>query len=248
MEKEEHTREWMEKTQNEMRKQLDISHNLTGIRYVAGADLTFDGDLYVGCLVVCDINDLSKPVYSKCTAVNVDIPYIPTFLCFREGPVVLQMLKEFQDSNTGINIDLIIVDGSGVWHPRAIGLGAYVGLKSGIPTCGVSKTYLYLGEGKRPKEIQAESQNRCPNKGDYWINEYTIDDGTKVQCAIMRTTDSHPFNPIYLSAGYYASLESIIPVIKSLCHYREPEPVRLADRISRRYVAAQKHKQNTNTN
>ena len=240
---EEHTKEWMIKTQNEMRRNLDISHDVTGIRFVAGADLTCEDDIMVGCFVVCDINDLSKPVYSKCTVLNVDVPYVPTLLCFREGPVVLQMLKEFQDSNTGIKIDLIIVDGCGIWHPRAFGLGCYVGLKSGIPTCGVSKSYLYVGKDIGSKEVQHESQEKCPNKGDYWILDHTLEDGTLIQCAVMRTTDSHPFNPIYISAGYYASLESIIPVIRSLCKFREPEPVRLADRISRKFVADKKHKQ-----
>lgn len=238
---EENTQEWMIKTQNEMRKMLDHSQDLTDVKYVAGADLTVKDDMMVGCFVVCDIDNLDKPVYSKCTMMDVSVPYIPGLLCFREGPVVLSMLNEFQEQHTGINIDLIIVDGCGEWHPRGFGLACYVGLKSGIPTCGVSKTFLYAGNGMHAKDVQQGAQDKCPDKGDYWLIEHTLEDGFHIKCGVMRTTDSMPFNPIYISCGHLCSLESVANVIKRICKFREPEPVRLADRISRQFIRESKN-------
>ena len=244
---EEHTRERMIEMQNEMRKQINTLNNITNVRYVAGADLTCEDDLMIGCFVVCDIQDLTNPIYSKCTSFHVDVPYQPGLLCFREGPVVLQMLKEFEDSVTGVNIDLILTDGCGVWHPRSFGLACYVGVKCNIPTAGVSKTYLYVGNNLHSKEVQKEAQEKCPNRGDYFVLEHILEDGIKIQCAVMRTTDSKPFNPIYISCGNMCSLESVVDVVRKLCVYREPEPLRLADRISRHYVAElKKNKETTN--
>lgn len=235
--------QWMINAQNEMRQQIDHTRVLTNVRYVAGADLTVEGDLMVGCLVVIDVNDIENPVYTKCSVVHTDVPYVPGLLCFREGPVVLQLIDEFKQANIGINIDLLIVDGNGEWHMRGFGLASYVGIKCGIPTCGVSKTYLYVGNNLHSREVQDKVQPMLKNKGDYMKLEHTLEDGFKIKCAVMRTTESSPFNPIYVSCGHLCTLESIINVIKGLCKFREPEPVRLADRISRKFVKDQLHKQ-----
>ena len=55
----------------------------------------------------------------------------------------------------------------------------------------------------------------------------------------MRTTDRTPFRPVFKSVGNFIDLESCIEVMKKVCLYREPEPVRLADRISREYIRNQ---------
>ncbi|EAY07837.1 Endonuclease V family protein [Trichomonas vaginalis G3] len=239
----EETKAKLRELQTEMVVQIDNTKHLDNVRYVAGADLTVEDDLMVGCLVVIDMENIDTPVYSKCTVVNVDVPYIPGLLCFREGPVVLQMLDEFNQANTGIKIDLIIVDGNGEWHTRGLGLASYVGLKSNIPACGVSKTFFYVGEGcPQPKDVQKMAQDKCPEKGDYYVLDYTTSNDRYIKCAVMRTTDSHPFNPIYVSSGHLCDLDSVVSVIKKLCRFREPEPTRLADRISREFVRENKHK------
>jgi deoxyinosine 3'endonuclease (endonuclease V) len=56
----------------------------------------------------------------------------------------------------------------------------------------------------------------------------------------MRTTDSVPFRPVFISPGHLIDFESSIRITRQLCVYREPEPLRLADRISRRFVQEMK--------
>ena len=43
-----------------------------------------------------------------------------------------------------------------------------------------------------------------------------------------------PFNPIYVSIGHRVCLETAVRIVASLCNYRVPEPIRLADAACRR--------------
>ena len=229
---------YLEELQNNMRSSISTNNQLNDIKIVAGADLTVEGDIMVGCLVVLSIiNNNIQQIYEKCTIVEVDIPYIPGLLCFREGPVVIQLFKEFENLHSDIKIDLLLVDGSGEWHPRGFGLACYVGLELGIPTCGISKTFLYVGSNHYDKNFQIEIQNELLNKFDFKIITHKIEnDSILIQLAIMRTTDSNPFKPIFISAGHLCNLNSLINFLPKICLFREPEPLRLADRISRQFV------------
>ena len=48
--------------------------------------------------------------------------------------------------------------------------------------------------------------------------------------------------PIYVSAGHKLSLNQAVSIVKELCFYRVPEPIRLADHLSREYLAQLKSK------
>lgn len=222
--------------QMEMRSKINHTAHVGNVQYVGGADLTVEGDLMVGCFVVVDITKNSEAIYEKCMELHVDVPYIPGLLCFREGPVVLTLFEDFKAAYPDIKLDILLVDGSGEWHPRGFGLACYVGLETGIPTIGVSKSFLNVGSDHRGKEVQIESQTQCPNKGDVMIIHHDLNDGYHIDCGVLRTTDSMPFKPIFVSPGHLIDIESSIRIVREMCHYREPEPLRLADRVSRQYV------------
>jgi deoxyinosine 3'endonuclease (endonuclease V) len=219
-----------------MKVRLDRTPSLTGVTLVGGCDLTVDADLTVGCFVVVDSTDSCRSVYEKCSTVNIDIPYIPGLLSFREGPVVLQCLREFQESRPDLHLDVLLVDGCGEWHPRGFGLACYVGLESGIPTIGVSKTFLNVGSSHNAKQVQNDAQPTLANVGDVMMLSHTLEDGILIECAVMRSTTSIPFQPIYISVGHLVNIESAVRIVRALCKFREPEPLRLADRISRAFV------------
>jgi deoxyinosine 3'endonuclease (endonuclease V) len=226
--------------QNEIRGRVNTSVPVPNPRFVGGCDLTVDGDLMVGCFVVVDTSKNSESIYDKCTIVNVDVPYIPGLLCFREGPVVLACLKEFQEAMPEIKLDLVLVDGSGEWHPRRFGLGCYVGVECGLPTIGVHKNFLFVGSPDSAKSVQADAQTKCPNKGDVFLIQHQLPEGETISLGVMRTTESVPHRPIFISAGHLIDIQSSIDIVRQLCHFREPEPLRLADRISREFVRKRK--------
>jgi deoxyinosine 3'endonuclease (endonuclease V) len=222
--------------QNQMKVRLDHTPPTGPLRFVAGCDLTVKEDVMMGCFVVVDVENECRSVYSKCTRVEVDVPYIPGLFCFREGPVVLRCLRECQRNRPDIRIDVLLVDGQGVWHPRGFGLACYVGVECGIPTIGVAKQFLHVGSRHCSRRVNSDAQDRCPNWGDVMLLRHVLDDGVRIECAVMRTSELDPFQPIFVSQGHRMDLATAIRVVRDVCYSREPEPLRLADRISRRVV------------
>jgi deoxyinosine 3'endonuclease (endonuclease V) len=63
-------------------------------------------------------------------------PYVPAFLAYREAPLVRSLvLRHKQD------LDVLLVDGNGILHPRRFGLASAIGVECGVRTIGVAKTY-----------------------------------------------------------------------------------------------------------
>jgi deoxyinosine 3'endonuclease (endonuclease V) len=110
-----------------------------------------------------------------------------------------------------------------------------VGVESGIPTIGVFKNFLSITPRLSRKTVMAQAQLQCPNLKDVMILEEDID-GCRVKCGVLRTTDSVPFRPIFVSPGNMIDFTSAVEIVKTVCKFREPEPLRLADRISRAFL------------
>ncbi|MEL9998463.1 MAG: endonuclease V [Thermoplasmata archaeon] len=64
---------------------------------------------------------------------NINFPYIPTYLSYREGNAIISVLEEE---------GLLILDGQGIMHPRGIGLATYVGIEKNLPSLGIAKSHL----------------------------------------------------------------------------------------------------------
>lgn len=64
-------------------------------------------------------------------------PYIAGYLFMREAPLVISAVEAIKEK-----IDLVLVDGHGIAHPRRAGLAVFVGLALEIPTLGIAKSLL----------------------------------------------------------------------------------------------------------
>ena len=71
---------------------------------------------------------------------NVDFPYIPTFLMFREGKPAVNVVKKVLKDVDNV---VLLVDGSGIAHPRRCGLATYVAIETGFPSIGITKRRLH---------------------------------------------------------------------------------------------------------
>jgi len=76
----------------------------------------------------------------------VDFPYIPTFLAFREMPLLLKLYEKAK-----VKPDIFFIDGQGIAHPRRCGIASHFGVETGEISVGVAKTKLF-GYYREPAE------------------------------------------------------------------------------------------------
>ena len=176
------------------------------ISRIASVDVAYDGlNAYVAVVVLrlSDFKVVEKAIYRD----RVAMPYIPSLLCFREGPLILRALK-----NVVEEFQVLMVGGHGIAHPFKCGLATYVGVLSSKPSIGVAGRLLAGCACEVPKK-PLESKPIMLN-------------GEVVGYSIRPVNRA---NPIYVSPGSFISLETTLDVsIKSLKSYRMPEPLRLA--------------------
>lgn len=143
----------------------------------------------------------------------IRMPYIPGLLAFREGAVVQAALDEVCSEP-----DLLLVDGQGIAHPRGLGIAAHLGVLLDLPTIGVAKSRPY-GQAEEPG----------PNAGDQ--TPLLAPDGRQIG-VVLRTRPGS--KPLYVSPGHHVSpIVAAVLVRACLRGHRLPEPVFLADRLSK---------------
>ncbi len=183
------------------------------INTVGGIDVTFEKPTDTptrawACIAIIDINTL-KPIHCETLEGMIDFPYIPTFLAFRELPLMKKLYE-----NLKIKPDVIFIDGQGTAHPRGCGIASHFGVETDTITVGVAKTKL-CGD-YNPVEKK---------RGSYSYLIYK----NKIIGAALRTRDK--VKPIYVSVGHKISLETAIKLVLKTSIYRIPEPTRLAHNI-----------------
>jgi deoxyribonuclease V len=146
---------------------------------------------------------LSKPT---------DFPYVPGFLSFREVPAMAAALALLPEPP-----DLLVVDGQGLAHPRRLGLACHLGVVTGLPAIGVAKSRL-VGRYEEPARERGSSSPMFHRK--------------ELVGVALRTRDGT--NPLFVSVGHRISLPTAVDlVLRFTPKWRLPEPIRLADAISR---------------
>ncbi len=222
--------------QENLKKQLicDDSQNWLSkgetLDYIAGVDISFIKDDPVNACaayVILSYPDL-KVVYEDYQMVKLTGPYIPGFLAFREVEHLVKLVNKCELSK---QVKIIFVDGNGILHPHGFGLASHLGVLVNKPTIGVGKK-LFLIDGFDKKVIKERVEKECKKKGDYI--KLIGDSGTYWGVALI--PDDIVNNPIYVSLGHMISIEAAIDLTVKASIYRIPEPVRIADIRSRKYL------------
>jgi deoxyribonuclease V len=114
--------------------------------------------------------------------------------------------------------EVILIDGHGIAHPAGFGIASHLGILLGIPTVGCAKSRL-IGEYEEPGH----------EKGSWTYLYYR---GMRVG-AVVRTRDK--VRPVFVSPGHLADIDSSVEIVmKSVSGCRIPEPLRMADRLSKK--------------
>lgn len=187
------------KEQERLAKQARLYDAFGKIRYVAGVDCSYLDDRIIGSVVAVDYETL-KPVERAHAILKLKFPYIPGLLAYREANA---MIAAFQKIST--DVDVLMVDGFGVNHPRRCGIATHIGLKLDLPTIGVGKSFL------------------C---GETYGDGYICQAGEKVGKMIYSAGSKRP---VYISPGHKISLDTAVEIVKHCTKIgRQPEPTRIA--------------------
>ena len=189
------------------------------IKWIVGVDVSYHGDQMYAAAVSMDKSDL-EPVSVATIHGPVGFPYIPTYLAYREFPGIEAAVSRLPDRP-----DLLMIDGHGRLHPTLFGIACHVGVRLDIPTIGIAKHLLAgrlerspAGQGSaRPVSIQGRVQ------GYAWIPPGRS-------------------RPIFVSVGHRISLETAAKIVRETTRQGYPEPLRVADRISRDLTKGEKRK------
>lgn len=194
-------------------RKIILNDGFEKINLIGGVDTSYSEkeDKILGVIVVLDFRTLNIVEISFAFS-NEIFPYIPTFLSFREGLVIINAWEKIKNKP-----DLMIVDGQGYAHPRNLGIASHIGVVLNIPTIGCAKKPL-VGKFKEPGL----------NKGD-WEPMYYNDRKVGI---VLRT--KYNTKPLFISPGHKVSFETAIDIIlKTSIGYRFPEPIRLAHHYSK---------------
>jgi deoxyribonuclease V len=195
--------------QKRLRTQVITENTLGQVRFIAGADIAISQDsakAYAGVVV------LSYPtlevVEERGLESEVNFPYIPGLLAFREGPL---LIKVFEQLTT--DPDVIVFDGQGIAHPRGMGIATHMGLVFDKPTIGCAKSLLFGRYQEPDHEKGAWAELRGPQG--------------QIVGAVLRSKPKT--TPIFVSIGHRVDLPTAIQLlIECTRGVRIPEPTRLA--------------------
>lgn len=134
---------------------LSADSDARPLRYVGGVDISFvkdnDEDACASFIVLS--YPQLKVVHKSIAMVKLTLPYLSTFLAFREAPHLVKLIEDLKHKKPELVPDVILVDGNGVLHPRGFGLASHLGVLVDIPTIGVAKSFLNV-DGMKEKEIR----------------------------------------------------------------------------------------------
>lgn len=194
--------------QHELKKLIRIEKLHTGIKTIAGADVSFNKNseiVYAGIIVLSypQLTEIDRSaVISK-----TKFPYISGLLAFREIPSLLEAWEKLN-----IKPDLVVLDGQGIAHERRTGIATHFGLLTDVPAIGCAKSRL-TGSFEEPENVP--------------FAESPIYSHGEVVGAALRTKRN--CKPVYISPGHRVDLTQSIAIIKQCVgKHRIPEPTRKA--------------------
>ncbi len=130
--------------QKKLARKVKLKDSFEKIETIAGIDVSYSNSEAVGACVVFDYGN--KKIIEKIKVkTKVNFPYIPTYLSYREFPVIQKLIKKLKNRPT-----VLMLDGNGILHPLRIGIASHAGVLLDLPTIGVAKKLL-LGEVRDSK-------------------------------------------------------------------------------------------------
>lgn len=222
---------------------FDDNFNESKIKYIGGLDISGSSknpNFFIACLVVFDYHtkEIVAVFSMEC---DVNIPYKAGFLAYKEVPVFLELLKNVKKNHKDYVPNIILIDGNGFWHPRACGSATHFSVLTGIPSIGVSKSFLHIDGLPEREEIEKNILAKLEIGETYKIKK---ENSNEYLGEIYMATESVK-KCLYISVGSGLTLDLATKIVKNFMIYRNNEIIRQADLISRELVRQFEKKEKT---
>lgn len=207
---------------------IDIS-DIERIKRIVGVDVVYytkgDREFGIACAILWDFSK-KKMICNNFAQDIVNFPYKPGYLGFRECKLLASVIIKFPEKP-----DVIMCDGHGVMHPKRFGLSVHLGCALNIPTLGVAKNP-FIGHYEWSSKARSKG-----NKAPIYEIHPVIDTELPSDLLGYAICLTDNLKPVFVSAGYKISLELAIKIaIDTSINHRQPEPLYLADKFSRKKV------------
>lgn len=203
----------LRRLQEKLSASLSLEPMVERPQTVGGVDVSY-GKRAVASYALFELEG-QRPIGSEEVEQEITFPYIPTYLAFRELPILQELLGKVR--REGRMADVVMIDGNGILHPRHAGIASHLGVLLNIPTIGITKSLL-CGEVRLANMEVGEVR-------------YVLLRGERVGAALKTTARAQP---IYVSPGNGIDLDTAVRVTHALSSHKVPEPVRLAHELSRK--------------
>jgi deoxyribonuclease V len=195
----------LKKEQARLAHKIVLRDSFDKIKTIAGVECFSRGNKLLASIVVCNFPSLEFKE-SKTYLLHNFLSYHPEFQAYQEMPAIIEAYNSLDEEP-----DLILVKGTGILHPRKIGLASHLGLALNKPTIGISLK-LSLGSLNERKI--------------FYQNELV---------GFELVSRKHS-NPLYVTLGHLVSLGTMLEIVnKSLKFpHKVPEPMHLAHKIGKK--------------
>jgi len=206
------TREEAYNFQDTRLDRLEIIGNTVEPKTIVAVEATYGRDAAViyAAAVVFSFPE-HKYIENKYVQFDTAFEYVPSLFYFREGPALVAALEEIET-----DVDLIMINGHGIDHPRNCGIATHIGMDFDKPAIGCARRLL-AGQHQPVGEEKGDSQQL------FHLN--------KEVGVVYRSRER--VKPIFISPGHKCNIEFAHNIIvRSLRDYRLPEQLRAAHRLA----------------
>ena len=206
----------LKRRQRALRKHLRLKRYVGDIERVAGMDVAYEGDHSFAAMVTFDYRTHEELDW-KVVEGHAEFPYVPTYLGFREIPLILPLMRYVKKGT------VVMYDGNGILHPERFGITSQVGVIFDVPTVGVAKRLL------------------CGRSSSRWYEgaSRVVCRGRSLGYALVGPKATRP---VYVSAGHLVSPPQALTIARAMLAYRSPEPVRMAHIVAEAARRGTSHK------
>ena len=192
----------------------DWAPDLKAIETVAGLDVCYSKatDMCYAAVVVMRLRDL-EVMEESVAAMASPFPYVPGLLSFREAPPLIAALRRLRAQP-----DVLLIDAQGRAHPRGMGLACHIGVLYDCPSVGCAKTRL------------CGTHRDVAQRRGAWAVLRDEKNGAAIG-SVLRARPG--VKPVYVSVGHRVTDAFARQLVLEMTpHYRLPEPIRYAHRLS----------------